>query len=145
MFHDAEIVSKMVIAPEEMRPFDGWECAVAWQSGGGLECPVFVMLCRRSTPESVNSEPEPWAWRYVVSSIDETATVFDTIPDFLAMYCQSRKHPIPNASELDDAHVLSGMWFRYGFIWHIGHNIQMAEQADLCTRLASQKHTLGKN
>ncbi|KAG6356479.1 hypothetical protein INS49_015867 [Diaporthe citri] len=74
---EADDVAELVLAPEGMRPLDGWECAAAWQPGGGFECPFNVVFCRRRGEEA-GGRPQPWVWRYMVSSMDERTAVFDT-------------------------------------------------------------------
>lgn len=79
-----------------------------------LTDPEYVIFCQRRGP--AGSELEPLAWRYVVSSMDEPPTVFDTIPKFLAMYNRYRGCHVSDASEFDEVEVLQAMWNNYGSI-----------------------------
>ncbi|KAL0941592.1 uncharacterized protein CTRU02_204355 [Colletotrichum truncatum] len=112
----AEAIDAIVKTPDEENfSFNrDWECAVFWEPGEGWRYAFYVVYCRR-IPQP-GTEPEPWAWRYVVSSMYEKLTVFDTIPEFLEMYCRYGEAEIPDVSELDADDILTGMWVNYGFI-----------------------------
>lgn len=68
-----------------MYPWEHTQCAIALQSEEGVNNAFYVVLCRTSSVIDAQSEPEPWAWTYMMLSVDERAIAFDNILVVLAL------------------------------------------------------------